>query len=369
MEGPLVHEKYVSIQICGFGSREWRWRIPTTVCGLHSASLVQTLTGPVSPLTKSLSTTSASINCPGKTAWQPSWRFWSNWQVSQPLWRSSLSTLKNRTIWMQNLASKTKMFQYQLWWSRRRLERGYWRWRNDMQGTSRLTFRGRKVKRGRWSWRQERKKKIKERWTTTDLRIWSWKSMNHVSRDMTELNYMYMYVIMYMSMYCTIMFTVLYVYLYIHTHAKSLQCSWWYAHTPCTPLCTYVCTCTCACVVKCLQMQVCNYGAIINCKFLFVAVFAGPEAIQRAHPTREQHPSAPTVVKNGQLTLYTSTCTLESLWFRTPWNEDTSLNSFCRHAFNPLNDYYPGTICTCTCATPITWGVGIWVSIHGRTCV
>ena len=36
----------------------------------------------------------------------------------------------------------------------------------------------------------------------------------------------------------------------------------------------------------------CNYAITF-----FVAVFAGPEAIQRAHPT-----SDPTVVKNGQLT-------------------------------------------------------------------
>ena len=36
--------------------------------------------------------------------------------------------------------------------------------------------------------------------------------------------------------------------------------------------------------------------------FVFAAVFAGPEAIQRVHPTSEPCSSIPTVVKNGQLT-------------------------------------------------------------------
>lgn len=97
--------------------------------------------------------------------------------------------------------------------------------------------------------------------------------MNHVSSDMVELNYMYVYV-------------------------------------PCTRNELYICTHTCICVV-CTSMYMCICTCMLNATmqlqqlkipFVFVAVFAGPEAIQWAHPTSEPCPSTPTVVKNGQLT-------------------------------------------------------------------
>ena len=73
----------------------------------------------------------------------------------------------------------------------------------------------------------------------------------------------------------------------------------------------YMYMCTCMCIQSaplytharvCVHVHVHMYSQWNYAITFFVAVFAGPEAIQRAHPTSEPCPSTPTVVKNGQFT-------------------------------------------------------------------